>query len=158
MIQLTRQPIDTTAILQQAGSNLAGAVVLFLGVTREVTGDAVTKSLEYECYEEMASSELQKLEDAARERWPITGCVIVHRLGQVDIQQASVAIAVSSPHRKAAFEAGQWLIDTLKETVPIWKKEQWATGGEEWVHPVTGEPQTGFQPDAASDNAPEQAS
>jgi len=153
MIQLTRDPIDSNAILQQAGSNLAGAVVLFLGVTREITGDAVTQRLEYECYEEMALAELQKLETAARQRWPLTGCVIVHRLGQVEIKQASVAIAVSSAHRGAAFEAGQWLIDTLKETAPIWKKEQWAGGGEDWVHPGMQPP-----PPAPPEPAPEQTS
>lgn len=135
MIQLTRQPIDTEAILQHVSSPHAGAVVLFLGVTREFTGSRQTRSLDYDCYEEMAEKKLRQLEDEARQRWPLTGCAIVHRLGHLQLEQASVAIAVSSPHRKDAFAAGQWLIDTLKEVVPIWKRENWADGTTDWVHP-----------------------
>lgn len=136
MIQLTHQPIDTQEVLRQAGSHLAGAIVLFLGTTREVTGQRRTLWLDYECYREMAERKLAELETAARDRWPLTGCVLVHRLGRVDLGEASVAVAVSSPHRRQAFEAGQWLIDTLKESVPIWKQEHWADGGSEWVHPI----------------------
>ncbi|HQU47368.1 MAG TPA: molybdenum cofactor biosynthesis protein MoaE, partial [Pirellulales bacterium] len=66
---------------------------------------------------------------------PLVECALVHRLGHLKIGEASVAAAVSSPHRQAAFEAGQWLIDTLKQSVPIWKKENWADGTHEWVHP-----------------------
>jgi molybdopterin synthase catalytic subunit len=109
--------------------------VLFAGTTREFTDGKRTESLDYECYPEMARQELDKLEQQARERWPIVECSIVHRLGHLQIGEASVAIAVSSPHRKAAFEAGQWLIDTLKQLVPIWKKENWDDGTCEWVHP-----------------------
>jgi molybdopterin synthase catalytic subunit len=83
----------------------------------------------------MAEKKLAELEATARQRWPILECAIVHRLGRVEIGEASVAIAVSSAHRQPAFEAGQWLIDTLKETVPIWKCEHWADGTTEWVHP-----------------------
>ncbi len=83
----------------------------------------------------MAERKLAELESQARERWPLVECVIVHRLGQVPLAETSVAIAVSSPHRLAAFEAGQWLIDTLKQVVPIWKQEQYADGSTEWVHP-----------------------
>ena len=78
---------------------------------------------------------MRELESEARRRWPIIECVIVHRLGHLELGAASVAIAVSSPHRSDAFAAGQWLIDTLKEVVPIWKCENWADGGTEWVHP-----------------------
>jgi molybdopterin synthase catalytic subunit len=112
----------------------AGAVVLFLGTTREVTGERRTLWLDYECYAEMAERKLAEIEAEARSRWTITECAIVHRLGRVDIGESSVAIAVSSPHRQAAFEAGQWLIDTLKKVVPIWKQEHWADGSAEWVH------------------------
>lgn len=135
MIQLTHEPIDTAVLLEHVGSNLAGAVVLFLGTTRELTGDRRTLSLDYECYEEMAEKKLAELEAEARQRWPIVECAIVHRLGHLPLGEASVAIAVSSPHRQDAFEAGKWLIDTLKEVVPIWKKENWADGTTEWVHP-----------------------
>lgn len=143
MIQLTHEPIDTEAVLREAASLRAGAVILFLGVTRQFTGERETASLEYECYAEMAERKLAELEQTARDRWPLTGCVIVHRLGRLQLGEASVAIAVSSPHRKTAFEAGQWLIDTLKEDVPIWKQENWADGSSDWVHPGLDRPPRG---------------
>ena len=90
-------------------------------------------SLDYECYPEMAERKLAELEAEARRRWPILHCAIVHRLGHLEVCEASVAVAVSTAHRQAAFEAGKWLIDTLKEVVPIWKKENWADGTTEWA-------------------------
>ncbi|HVX59727.1 MAG TPA: molybdenum cofactor biosynthesis protein MoaE [Pirellulales bacterium] len=135
MIALTERPIDSSALLEQVTSPLAGAVVLFLGTTRELTGERKTRHLDYECYPEMAERKLAELEGEARRRWNLTDCAIVHRLGRLEIGEASVAVAVSSPHRQAAFEAGKWLIDTLKEVVPIWKRETWADGTTEWVHP-----------------------
>jgi molybdopterin synthase catalytic subunit len=135
MIEIRSAPIDTAALLAKVSSPLAGAVVLFLGTTRELTAGRRTESLDYECYPEMAEKKMAELEAEARRRWPLVECVIVHRLGHLELGEASVAIAVSSPHRNAAFEAGKWLIDTLKEVVPIWKKENWADGTSEWVHP-----------------------
>lgn len=135
MINLTHNTIDAANLLEQVNSPLAGAVVLFLGTTREITGDRRTRHLDYECYPEMAEKKLVELEAEARRRWALVECAIVHRLGRLEIGEASVAVAVSSPHRQAAFEAGQWLIDTLKEVVPIWKQETWADGSTEWVHP-----------------------
>lgn len=135
MIELTRERIDEAALLERVRSASAGAIVLFLGTTRELTGDRRTERLEYECYPAMAEKKLAELEAEACRRWPLVACTIVHRLGTVPLTETSVAIAVSSPHRKAAFEAGQWLIDTLKEVVPIWKQEQYADGQTEWVHP-----------------------
>ncbi len=135
MIALIERPIDSSALLEQVNSPLAGAVVLFLGTTRELTGERRTRHLDYECYPEMAEKKLAELEGEARRRWNLTDCAIVHRLGRLEIGEASVAVAVSSPHRQAAFEAGKWLIDTLKEVVPIWKRETWVDGTTEWVHP-----------------------
>jgi len=135
MISLTNQPIDPAAVLAQVASHDAGAVVLFLGTTREFTRGRRTASLDYECYPEMAEKKLTELEAEARSRWPLTGCSIVHRLGHLALGEVSIAIAVSSPHRQDAFAAGQWLIDTIKEVVPIWKQENWADGTSEWVHP-----------------------
>src|SRR5437588_2403596 len=123
MIELTDKPIDTSAVLASAASPLAGAVVLFLGTTRQVTGGRRTDWLDYECYPQMARQKLAELEGEARRQWELTGCTIVHRLGRLEIGEASVAVAVSSAHRDAAFAAGKWLIDTLKQVVPIWKKE-----------------------------------
>jgi len=135
MVQLITEPIDTAAVLDRVASHRAGAVVLFLGTTREFTGQRRSESLDYECYPQMAEKQMAELEAQARGKWPIVECAIVHRLGHLKLGEASVAIAVSSPHRRAAFEAGQWLIDRLKEVVPIWKKENWADGTSEWVHP-----------------------
>ena len=135
MISLTQSPIDPSAILAQVASNDAGAVVLFLGTTREFTKGRQTASLDYECYPQMAEAKLAELEAQAREKWPLVHDSIIHRLGHLELGEASIAIAVSSPHRQAAFEAGKWLIDTIKEDVPIWKQENWADGMSEWVHP-----------------------
>ena len=135
MVQLTRDPIDTQQVLAQVTSTRAGAIVLFLGTTRELTGGRRTLWLDYDCYPEMACEQLAQLEQQAKERWSLEACAIVHRLGRVDLAEVSVAVAVSSAHRAVAFEAGQWLIDRLKEVVPIWKQEHWADGTTEWVHP-----------------------
>jgi molybdopterin synthase catalytic subunit len=137
MIQLTNDPIDTQALLVRVRHPNAGAVVLFLGTTRELTGNRQTVALDYEAYREMAERQLAELEAEARRRWPVIECNITHRLGRVPPTEASVAIAVSTPHRSDAFAAGQWLIDSLKRDVPIWKREQWSDGTTEWVHPGT---------------------
>lgn len=135
MIQLTNQAIDTAAVVAGVRHPEAGAVVLFLGTTRELTAGRQTVALVYEAYREMAERQLKALEEEARHRWPVIECMVVHRLGRVPPTEASVAIAVSTPHRSDAFAAGQWLIDSLKRDVPIWKREQWADGSAEWVHP-----------------------
>jgi molybdopterin synthase catalytic subunit len=135
MVELVREKIESQRVLDAVASTAAGAVVLFLGTTREWTKGRRTLWLDYECYAELAHRKLEELEAEARSRWPIVECRIVHRLGRVDLAEASVAVAVSSPHRRDAFEAGQWLIDTLKEVVPIWKQEHWEDGSAEWIHP-----------------------
>lgn len=140
MVQLTDKPIDVTPLLTAAQQPAAGAVVLFLGITREFTGDQQTTLLSYEAYGPMAERELQQLEEQARGRWPLVECLIVHRTGVVPLTEASVAIVTSSPHRGDAFEAGRWLIDQLKESVPIWKQEHYADGSTEWVHPTDQAP------------------
>jgi molybdopterin synthase catalytic subunit len=94
-----------------------------------------TLRLEYDCYKPMATSKLEALKLEAMEKWPLLKCAIVHRIGVVANGKASVAVAVSSPHRAAAFEASQWIMDRLKRVVPIWKKEHWADGSTEWIHP-----------------------
>lgn len=142
MIEIVTEPIDPAGLLAEVASPQAGAVVLFLGTARELTGDRRTASLDYECYPAMAREKLAQLEAEARRRWPLVGCAIVHRVGHLDIGEASVAVAVSTAHRQAAFEAGQWLIDTLKEVVPIWKKENWTDGESQWVHPGLNVPGT----------------
>jgi len=139
MIALTAEPIDVANVLQHVQRAEAGAVVLFLGTTRQFTAGRETVELAYEAYREMAEKELCRLEAEARERWPLVACAVVHRVGVVLVGEPSVAVAVSSPHRDAAFEAGRWLIDSLKETAPIWKQERWADGGADWIHPERAE-------------------
>lgn len=139
MVRLTHEEIDHAAVTDAVRSPAAGAVVLFLGTVRELTAGRQTLSLNYDGYAEMALRTMQQLEDEARRRWPVVAVEIVHRLGHLELGAISVAVAVSCPHRKQAFEAGQFLIDELKRTVPIWKQEHWADGTTEWVHPGTGE-------------------
>ncbi len=139
MIQLTHAPIDFAALTESVRSTQAGAVVLFLGTVREMTHGRQTVALDYDAYPEMAEAKLRELEAEARSRWPVIEAGIVHRLGHLELGDVSVAVAVSCPHRHQAFDAGRFLIDRLKEVVPIWKKENWSDGSTEWVHPGTGE-------------------
>jgi molybdopterin synthase catalytic subunit len=135
MIEITEGPIDHAAITDRVRLNLAGAVCTFLGTVREMTGDRRTARLEYEAYPEMALAKMDGLEREARVRWPILDAALVHRVGRLELGEISVVVAVSCPHRGDSFEACRWLIDRLKEEVPIWKREVWADGTEEWVQP-----------------------
>jgi molybdopterin synthase catalytic subunit len=138
MIELTHTPIDYVASTERVRSTAAGAVVLFLGTVREMTAGRQTEFLDYEAYPEMARKQMEQLVAQARNRWPILGLEIIHRLGRLELGDISISIAVSTPHRRAAFEAGQFLIDTFKEVVPIWKQEHWSDGTTEWVDPTQG--------------------
>ena len=109
------------------------------GTVREFTGEVQTQALEYEAYAEMAESSMSQLAEEARGRWPLIDVSIVHRSGHLELGDIAVAVAVSAGHRREAFEAGQWLIDTLKERTPIWKKEHYADGETEWIHPSGSE-------------------
>ena len=147
MIELTRDPIDIAAITESVRGPGSGAVVLFLGTVREMTGELRTLRLGYEAYPAMAEAKMAELEAESRSRWPLSEVRLVHRLGVLELGEVSVAVAVSSPHRAAAFEAARWLIDTLKDIVPIWKQEHWADGTTEWVLPGTDiHPSPGEQP------------
>uniref|UniRef100_A0A7C4QR51 Molybdopterin synthase catalytic subunit n=1 Tax=Schlesneria paludicola TaxID=360056 RepID=A0A7C4QR51_9PLAN len=135
MARLTHDPIDYAALTEAVRSAQAGAVVLFLGTVREMTEGRRTVALDYDAYPEMALRQMEALERQARARWPLTAVEVVHRLGHLALGEISVAVAVSAPHRHQAFEAGRFLIDELKAVVPIWKKENWADGQTEWIHP-----------------------
>lgn len=147
MILLTRDPIDFNSLTEQVRSSQAGAVVLFLGTVREMTAGRQTSALDYEAFPAMAEAQLQKLLNETCSRWPVIRAGIIHRLGHLELGDVSVAVAVSTPHRQQAFEAGRFLIDQLKEVVPIWKKENWADGTTEWVHP--GVPDSSMTPTSA---------
>jgi molybdopterin synthase catalytic subunit len=135
MVRLTRHPIDYHTLTEQVRRGNCGAVVTFLGTVRDLTGDKVTVALDYEAYAGMAEKKLTEIEADTRQRWPVGDLVLQHRLGRLEVGDVSVAVAVSCPHRAQAFEACRHAIDRLKELVPIWKKENWADGSTEWVHP-----------------------
>ena len=125
-IRLVREPIDLPSLTATAPGD--GALCLFVGVVRNQNRGRTVLHLEYEAYEEMALPLMAEIGAEARRRWPVTELRMVHRLGRLGIGEASVAVAVASPHRAEAFAAGRFLIDTLKATVPIWKKEYYADG------------------------------
>ncbi|MCA9192563.1 MAG: molybdenum cofactor biosynthesis protein MoaE [Planctomycetales bacterium] len=152
MLEITESPINVSTVLDSVSDESSGASVLFLGTTRRWTvrsadsesqSDEQPQSLEtshliYEAYRPMAEAKLRELAIEACRRWPVCKVSIVHREGRVDPKEPSVAIAVSTPHRREAFEAGQWLIDMVKHEVPIWKQEHYVQNGPEWIHPSTG--------------------
>ena len=113
----------------------AGATVVFVGTARGVTAGAVTRSLEYEAHEPLAGESLARLCAAAVARHGLVACAVEHRLGRIAIGEAAVALAASAPHRAAAFAAAEWLMERIKADVPIWKREEWADGSHEWIHP-----------------------
>jgi molybdopterin synthase catalytic subunit len=135
MTQLTHDPIDYAALTEAVRRPHCGAVVLFLGTVRDLTGEQVTEALDYEAYADMANKKLAQVEEETRARWPVGEMALVHRLGRLGVREVSVAVALSCPHRAEAFEACRYAIDRLKEIVPIWKRENGPGGQAEWVHP-----------------------
>lgn len=137
-IEVTVEPLSERAVARAVEHPGAGALALFSGVVRDQTGGRRVKFLEYEAHGAMALAKMREIGAAIRSRWPaITRIALVHRIGRLEIGESSVMIAVSSPHRAQAFEACRFAIDTLKETVPIWKKEHFEDG-EVWVGPQSG--------------------
>ncbi|MGE3808103.1 MAG: molybdenum cofactor biosynthesis protein MoaE [Gemmataceae bacterium] len=135
MIRLILEPIDYHGLTEQVRRQDCGAVVTFLGTVREMTEGKRTVALDYEAYPAMAEKKMAEIETDTCARWPVGAIMMVHRLGHLELGDISVAVAVSCPHRAQAFEACRHAIDRLKEIVPIWKKENWADGSTEWVHP-----------------------
>jgi molybdopterin synthase catalytic subunit len=135
-IKLKNTPLDPQECIDFIGSDSAGGSVVFIGTVRNNTKGKSVVRLEFEAYEPMAISEMRKIAEQAQARWNCEKISIHHRTGSLDISEIAVIIAVATPHRKAAFEACEYCIDTLKETVPIWKKEIFEDG-EVWVaaHP-----------------------
>jgi len=139
MIRLTHEPIDYYRLTEEVRRPGCGGVVTFLGTVRDLTDGRTTAALDYEAYPAMAEKKMAEIERNVRERWSVGEIMMVHRLGHLEVGEVSVAVAVSCPHRDQAFEACRHAIDQLKLIVPIWKKENWADGTSEWVHPNTGE-------------------
>jgi molybdopterin synthase catalytic subunit len=139
-IAVTVEPLPVDAATAWATTPASGAVVVFLGVVRDNSeGRAGVRGITYEAYEEEAGAKLAAVAAEARSRWPVVErLALLHRVGDLQLSDASVAVVASSPHRAEAFEAARFCIDTLKETVPIWKREHWE-GGSDWAtcsHPV----------------------
>ena len=126
--ELVRKVIDTAALVQHVRAGQDGAIVAFDGFVRNQSHGRMTRYLEYEAYEPMALGKMKEIAAQIHEQFRIDRVVMVHRLGRLEIGETSVFIAVSAPHRGAAFDACRFAIDTLKKTVPIWKKEYFADG------------------------------
>ncbi len=149
MFRITAEPLNEREVMQAAANDAAGAIALFAGVVRNENLGRTVEYLEYDAYPPMAERKMAEIADEVRARWPVSGIAMAHRTGRLEIGEASVLIAVSSPHRGDAIEACHYAIDRLKATVPIWKKEVFE-GGEEWLEgtpierpAVSGQPSIG---------------
>jgi molybdopterin synthase catalytic subunit len=135
IIRITREALDAQAVraLEEAVTTRGdGGVVTFQGVVRDNARGKQVRSLDYDAYVEMAEQQMAQIAAEVETRWEATGVGMVHRIGRLEIGECSVAVVVACPHRAEAFEACRYAIDTLKSTVPIWKKEIY-TDGEQWV-------------------------
>ncbi len=133
---ISDQPLDVGAVVTRVSGPGMGGIVTFVGAVRDEARGKSIRNLEYEAYPGMAEREMEKIASAAADRWPGARVAIAHRVGHLEIGDLAVVVAAAAPHRAEAFAACRYAIDTLKETVPIWKKE-FATDGEYWVddHP-----------------------
>jgi molybdopterin synthase catalytic subunit len=139
-IALTAEPLPIALAMEWATTPGAGAIVTFAGVVRDhAEGRDGVRGMMYEAYEEPATRAMSEIGDEVRRRWPdVERIVVLHRVGELELSEASVLVVVASPHRGAAFEAASFAIDTLKQSVPIWKQEHWS-GGSDWAveqHPI----------------------
>src|SRR5947209_15288805 len=131
IIQLTREPLNRDSLIEAVSHPSTGGIVVFEGVVRDNARGKQVRYLEYDVYPEMAEQQIRSIVGEAERRWGIERVAVAHRFGRLEIGEASVIIVVATPHRAEAFEAWRYIIDTLKTTVPIWKKEV-ATDGEQW--------------------------
>ena len=136
MVEITENKIDVAKVINSVNHPEAGGIDVFIGTTRKSTSNKIVIELEFESHISMAIKELEKIEESAKNQWDIKLAAISHRIGIVPIGEEAVVIAVACPHRKDAFEACRFIIDTLKQSVPIWKKEKFEDG-DVWVaaHP-----------------------
>jgi molybdopterin synthase catalytic subunit len=132
LFMITTEPISIEEVVNKVIRPEAGAISTFIGTVREITNGKRTLFLQYEAYVSMAEKKLAQIGEEIVEKWPDAKVAITHRIGKLDISDIAVVIAVSTPHRKDAFEASRYAIERIKQIVPIWKKEHWENG-EEWV-------------------------
>lgn len=138
MIDIVETPIDLESLISWARRDSDGAVVTFQGTVRDFAEGREVVGMEYFCYKELALNELQALEAEMQGRWPVGRVALIHRIGPMELGEVSVAIVVASPHRAEAFDACRYAIDTLKQTVPIWKKEFLKDETAAWVRGTPG--------------------
>lgn len=136
-VELTESEIDYVRLVEATRSIQTGAVVLFLGTVRELSEGKSVESLFYEAYQPMAEKQLAKVVSDARAKWPLDDCRVVHRHGRLELGDIAVAVVASSAHRAEAFEAARWVMDEIKKSVPIWKRETYIDREATWVHPVS---------------------
>lgn len=132
VITITEEPLDRAALVAAVSHASVGGIVVFEGVVRDNARGKQVRYLEYDVYPEMAIARIREIIAEAGQRWHVERVAVAHRVGRLEIGEASVIIVVATPHRHEAFEACRYIIDTLKTTVPIWKKEV-DTNGEAWV-------------------------
>ncbi|MSQ61244.1 MAG: molybdenum cofactor biosynthesis protein MoaE [Dehalococcoidia bacterium] len=132
MFEIIRDPIESQALIDAVARPDAGGIALFLGVVRNNNLGRNVQYLEYDAYPPLAIRQMGVIAEEVRDRWDIAEVAMLHRIGRLEIGEASVGIAVSAAHRKEALEACHYAIDRLKESVPVWKKEVW-DNGEEWI-------------------------
>ncbi len=127
-ILLQKDPIDISKVINEVGTEEDGAIAVFVGRPRKDSNSKEVKFIEYEIFQSMAFKEIEKIVNDIFLKWPVTHCVVVHRFGRVELREASIIIAASSPHREEAFSSVRYVIDTIKKTVPIWKTEFYSDG------------------------------
>ena len=132
-VRITTLPIDPAKVMKAVKDDSAGGTVLFVGTIRNVSEGKSVTGLRYEVYEEMAERKMKEIEERVMERWPVRKLAMVHRYGDLQVGEVSVAVAVSSEHRGDAFEACRYAIDAIKKSLPLWKKEKLKGGKEGWV-------------------------
>jgi molybdopterin synthase catalytic subunit len=135
MFKITSDEIELGDVIRAVETGDAGAIVHFLGVVRNNTEGREVSYLEYEAYPPMAEKKMAEIAQEIHEKWGLDRVAMIHRVGRLEIGEVSVAVAVASPHRKEAFEACHYAMNRLKQIVPIWKREVWVDGEEEWVKP-----------------------
>lgn len=128
LFKIVHDTISVEEVTNQVSRREAGAITIFVGTVREITKGKRTLSLEYQAYESMAVKMLSQIGKEIERKWPDTQVAITHRIGKLEITDIAVVIAVSSPHRKAAYQANEYAIERIKQIVPIWKKEFWEDG------------------------------
>lgn len=133
LAEITHDPLDAARFLGAVSGPSNGAVLLFLGVVRDRADGRPVAGMRYEAYEPMARSELGRIVEEAERRFEVSAVAVAHRLGELALEEASLVIAVSSPHRPAAYEASRWVLEEIKLRLPVWKHEHYTDGSSTWV-------------------------